>query len=161
MRALIFAAATMLGALGAFGPAFGEALPAPTPEQDAPHVAAGGVGGPLESMPADAVEPPSIEDVVQIIPARVAPLSQLHVARTPNLADLPELTPIHIRQPTLFERFAELNPLQQIVQLVDGGNSRNHDVSSDRPGAHAASATAPSSALHGEASTTPPSAPSK
>ncbi len=162
MMALGFAAAAaMVGAVVVRVNAGPASLPTPTPEQDALHVTAGGVGGPLESMPTDAVEPPSIEDVVQIIPARVAPLSQLHVARAPNLAELPELTPIHIRQPTLFERFAELNPLQQIVQLVDGGNSRNHDVSSDRPGAHAASATAPSSALHGEASTTPPSAPSK
>ncbi len=41
MRALIFAAVMMLGALPAFGPAFGETLPPPTPEDVAVRISGG------------------------------------------------------------------------------------------------------------------------
>lgn len=159
MMALGFAAAAaMVGAVVVRVNAGPATLPAPAPEQEALHVTAGGVGGPLESVPSDAVEPPSIEDVIEITPPHIAPLPQLHLARNLNLAELPELTPIHIRQATLLERLAELNPLPQIAQFVDEGS---HAFSADRRGVHAANATAPSSAPHAATSEAPPSAPSK
>ena len=162
MMALGFAAAAaMVGGLVVRVNAGTASLPTAQPEQDALHVSAGGVGGPLESVPSDAVEPPSIEDVIHVDPPHVSTLAQLHVARTLNLAELPELTPIHIRQPTLLERFAELNPLHGIAQLVDGVGSRYENLSAGRPDDHAANEAAPSNGLHGAASATPPSAPSK
>lgn len=153
MMALGFAAAAaMVGAVVVrvnAGPAM---LPTPTAEPDALHVSASdGVGGPLERAPADAIEPASVEDIVQIIPPRVSPLPQLHGAPTAPLVDLADLQRIEIRQPTLLERLAELNPLQQIAEHISG----------DRSAAHAASAAEPSNAPHAEASATPPSAPSK
>jgi hypothetical protein len=156
------AAAAMVGAVVVRVHAGPVDLPAPaTPDQEALHVnAGGGVGGPLESTAEDAVEPPSIEDVLSVEAPHVAPIQQLHVVRTLNLAALPELTPIHIRQPTLLERLAELNPIPQIAGFVDAG-LRHDDVSADHPDVHAASATAPSNEIHAAALTGPLSAPTK
>ncbi|MBS0385972.1 MAG: hypothetical protein JSS00_11545 [Proteobacteria bacterium] len=153
MMALGFAAAAaMVGAVVVRVHAGPANLPTPEPEADALHVTAGdGVGGPLERLPTDAVEPPSIEDVVLVVPPRIAPLPQLHVAPEGPLVDLSEAPHVEIRQPTLLERLAELNPLQQLAEQLSGGYRA----------APAANATAPSNAPHGEASSAPPSAPTK
>lgn len=119
------AAAAMVGAVVVRVNAGPAALPTPEPQQDALHVSASdGVGGPLEVTAADAVEPASLTDVM-IIPPHIAPLSQLHLAPAGQLADLPDVQHITLRDPTLLERLEDFNPLQLVQQRPTdtGGNN--------------------------------------
>jgi len=124
MMALGFAAAAaMVGAVVVRVNAGPSVLPPVAPEQDALHVSAGdGVGGPLEAMPTDAVEPASVEDTMMILPPHVSPMPQIHVAPTGPLADLPEVKHIVLREPTLLERLEGLNPLQFVQRSTDTAN---------------------------------------
>ena len=124
MMALGFAAAAaMVGAVIVRVNAGPAALAPPAPEQDALHVSAGdGIGGPLEQSPSDAVEPPSVEDVIQIIPPHFAAAPQMHMAPMGPLAELPELKHTVLRQPTLLERLEDLNPLQFVQRSTDTAN---------------------------------------
>ncbi|MBI3439838.1 MAG: hypothetical protein HY054_14525 [Proteobacteria bacterium] len=113
------AAAAMVGAVVVRVHAGPATLSTLEPQQDALHVSASdGVGGPLETSPADAIEPPSIEDVM-VIPPHVAPLSQLHLASEGPLVDLQEVKHIVLREPTLLERLESLNPLHLVQRPTD------------------------------------------
>jgi len=117
------AAAAMVGAVVVRVNAGPAVLPTPEPQQDALHVSAGdGVGGPLEATPGDAIEPPSIEDTVMIVPPHFAPMPQIHIAPSGPLADLPEVKHIVLRDPTLLERLEEFNPLQFVQRQTDTSN---------------------------------------
>lgn len=87
---------------------------APEPNEQLQQIAfddpSAGIGGPLR-----AVEPASLEelDAIPRLPApRYAPLEGV---RDYHLADLPELAPPELREPTLIERIAALNPLRSDV----------------------------------------------
>ncbi|MFZ2030564.1 MAG: hypothetical protein WAU68_09670 [Vitreimonas sp.] len=117
------AAAAMIGAVVVRVNAGPAVLPMPEPQQDALHVSAGdGVGGPLEATPADAIEPPSIEDTTLIIPPHFAPMPQLHVAPSGPLTELPEVKLVALRSPTLMEQLEDLNPLQFVQRRADTAN---------------------------------------
>ncbi len=117
------AAAAMVGAVVVRVNAGPSTLPTPEPQQDALHVSAGGgVGGPLERDPSDAVEPPSIEDVEMIVAPHVAQMPQLHIASNEQIAELPEVKHIVLREPTLLERLEDLNPLQFVQRQTNTAN---------------------------------------
>ena len=86
---------------------------APTPTPEALHVnASAGVGGPEERSAADAVEPPSIEDIPVVMPHR-ALAHVLHSDADLEIVDLLDAGAVPaIRPPTLLERLGEFNPLQ-------------------------------------------------
>ena len=84
------------------------------PEPDVTlHVApSGGVGGPFETLPSQAIEPPSAEDTTVFVAAHVQRMPQLDVVEEPELADPPDVQTFVIRPPTLLERLGELIPFQ-------------------------------------------------
>lgn len=109
-------AAAVVGALVVRVHAALTPTPAPAPpEQDAAmHVTASeGVGGPLEQSPAEAIEPPSAEDVAFIVRPHVASVPLLRNMVDNQLAEIPDPPQFYIRPPTLLERLEALNPFHR------------------------------------------------
>jgi hypothetical protein len=104
------AAAAMVGAVVVRVHAGSEGAQA-SPEQDALHVVpTGGVGGPFETLPSQAIEPPSATDTTVFIPARIARPALLDVTPEAPLMDVPDVEVLEFHRPTLLERIGELNP---------------------------------------------------
>ena len=107
------AAAAMVGAVVVRVHAGGESTQA-SAEPDALHVVpSGGVGGPFESSPSQAIEPPSAGDTA-FVPRRISlgHLPHFDPIQDVQLTDLPELETVDLHHPSLLERIGELNPFR-------------------------------------------------
>jgi hypothetical protein len=83
-----------------------ESVAEETPHQEVVVLEQSGLGGPL-----NAIEPASLDDMLDFGP--YADVEPLEFGATVQLADVPEIAPHELRDPTLLERLSALNPLRQ------------------------------------------------
>lgn len=89
-------------------PAMPEFAPAPNEQmQIALDDPSSGIGGPLRAM-----EPASLDELSAIPRMPVPRYTQIEGAPDYDLAELPEMAPPELREPTLIERIVALNPLR-------------------------------------------------